>query len=63
MEIFIGAYMNNKPDTCIFIYQINSEDKIVFINEEWIEFEKENSAEKLTHDISMGLINGSLLQT
>ena len=46
--------MNNKSDTSIFIYQINSEDKIVFINEEWIEFEKENSAEKLTHDISMG---------
>jgi len=45
--------MNNKSDTRILIYQINSEDKIVFINEEWIEFAKENWNFEIPHQFQV----------
>ena len=39
-----GGYgMSNKKDPRLFIYRIDQEDNIVYVNQEWLEFAKENS--------------------
>jgi len=49
------ANMNNNSDDRNFIYSIDSEDKIIFLNKQWDEFAKENEAEKLTRDLLVGV--------